>query len=114
MKENLPSQCAKRRMVGAKAAFAHNSFLYLRDKRHSVSSSLHCRLCDMPMLQNQSRTELAMYLNEVWKQSSQQHSLQQLLLVAVLIAQRSVLLTFAGMRHQLSFVQVGAELRDET
>lgn len=66
------------------------------------------------MLQNQSCTELATYLNEVWKQSSQQHSLQQLVLVAVLIAERSVLLTLAGMRHQLSFVQVGAELRDET
>lgn len=69
---------------------------------------------DMQMLQNQSCTELATYLNKVWKQSSQQHSLQQLLLVAVLIAQRSVVLTFAGMRHQLSFMQVGAELRDET
>lgn len=55
-----------------------------------------------------------MYLNKIWKQSGQQHSLQELLLVAVLIADRSVLLTLAGMRHQLSFMQVGAELRDET
>lgn len=65
------------------------------------------------MPQKRSCSKLAKYLNEIWKESSQQHSLQQLVLVAVLVAESSVLLTIAGIRHQLSFVQVGAELRDE-
>ncbi len=55
-----------------------------------------------------------MHLNEVGIESSQQHSFEQLILVAVLVVERSVTLALIGTRHQLGFVHVLAELRDET
>lgn len=54
------------------------------------------------------------YLNKVGIESSQQYSFEQLLLIAVLIAERRVTLTTACLRHQLCLIQVSAELRDET
>lgn len=53
------------------------------------------------------------YLNKVGIESSQQYSFKQLLLIAVLIAERCVTLTIICMRHQLCLIQVRAELRDE-
>lgn len=55
-----------------------------------------------------------MYLNEVGIKSSQQYSFKQLILVAVLVAERSGMLAFTGLRHHLGFMQVPGELRDET
>lgn len=55
-----------------------------------------------------------MYLNEVGIQSSQQHSFEQLVLVAVLVVERRVTLALAGTRNQLGVAQVITELRDET
>lgn len=55
-----------------------------------------------------------MYLNKVGIESSQEYSFKQLILVAVLVVERSVTLALIGARHQLRFVQVLAELRDET
>lgn len=55
-----------------------------------------------------------MYLNEVGVESRQQHSFNQLILVAVLIVERSVTLALTGTRNQLSIMQVLTELRDET
>lgn len=56
----------------------------------------------------------SLYLNKVGIESSQQYSFKQLLLIAVLIAERHVTLTVVGMRHQLCLIEVSAELRDET
>lgn len=55
-----------------------------------------------------------MYLDEVGVESSQQHSFQKFILVAVLIVKRRLPLALAGTRHQLSLVQIFTELRDET
>lgn len=55
-----------------------------------------------------------LYLNKVGIESSQQYSFKQLLLIAVLVAERCVTLTIVCMRHQLCLIQVSAELRDET
>lgn len=54
------------------------------------------------------------HLNEVGIEPSQQHSFKQLILVAVLVVERIGTLAVAGTGHQLGFVQVLAELRDET
>ncbi|TNN54805.1 hypothetical protein EYF80_035011 [Liparis tanakae] len=53
------------------------------------------------------------YLDEVGVEASEQHSLQQLILVAVLVVERRGALALPGLRHHLGFVQVLAELRDE-
>lgn len=55
-----------------------------------------------------------MYLDEVGKESSQQQSFKQFILVAVLVVERSVTLALVGTGNQLGFMQVLAELRDET
>lgn len=57
---------------------------------------------------------VATHLNEVGIESSQQHSFKQLILITVLIVERSVTLALIGNGHQLGFAQVLAELRDET
>lgn len=55
-----------------------------------------------------------MYLNEVGIKSSKNHSFKQLILVAVFIVEGGLTLALTGSRNQLSFIQVLAELRDET
>lgn len=55
-----------------------------------------------------------MYLNEVGKETSQEHSFKQPILVAVLIVERHMTIALTSTRNQPGFMQVLAELRDET
>lgn len=66
-----------------------SQFLSGSERQRGAECGVHHSSVGLDMLLPQSKkscTELALYLNEVWKHSGQQHSLQQLVLVAVLIA----------------------------
>lgn len=108
MQEYRPTEGPQRRAVGTKAAsFSDDTFLDLRRRGKRNYPSVFCWViahdfCD------------SFHLNKVGIESSQQHSFKQLLLVAALVAERGVALTRVGVWHQLGFVQVCAELGDET
>lgn len=99
-----PQRCA----VGTKAAsFSDDTFLYLRRRKTRNYPSVFCWVISHDFCDS-------FHLNKVGIESSQQDSFKQLLLVAALVAERRVALTRVGMWHQLGFVQVCAELGDET
>lgn len=108
MQQYRPTEGPQRRAVGTEAAsFSDDTFLYLRRRKKRNYHLVVCwvishDLCD------------SFHLNEVGIESSQQDSFKQLFLVAALVAERRVALTRVGMWHQLGFMQVCAELGDET
>lgn len=108
MQQYRPTEGPQRHAVRTEAAsFSDDTFLYLRRGKKRNYPTEFCwvishDLCD------------SFHLNKVGIESSQQDSFKQLLLVAALVAERRVALTRVGMWHQLGFIQVCAELGDET
>lgn len=104
-----PTEGPQRRAVGTKAAsFSDDTFLYLRRRgKKGNYPSVFCWVISHDFCDS-------FHLNKVGIESSQQDSFKQLLLVAALVAERRVTLTRVSMWHQLGFIEVRAELGDET